>query len=176
MDITAIIPSIISGLVSIAIAVVGWVITWRSSKRRDEEINDAAAQESRKRAEDLENMSQQVQALREQAAALKKQVSIAMDQDAVPKWDLHQANGVIYELVNGNTHTALDVRIEPVAGSIDDSDKIELGNIDPGSASTFDFDLAATSAAPDSVLITWLPKGFDERKKVRTALPPYVHQ
>lgn len=171
-----IIPSIISGSITIVISIIGWIISWRSSKRQTDQIKKTAAEESKKRIQDLNNMSEQVSALKKQADALEKQVRIEADRESVPKWDLHQSKGVIYELVNDNTHAAYDVRIEPVPGTGDDFQVVELGDITPGSGQTFNFVLAATMAAPDSVLISWDTAGSGERRTVQTAFPPYVRR
>ncbi|MCO6558526.1 MAG: hypothetical protein J6575_03705 [Bifidobacterium sp.] len=157
-----IIPSIISGVISIAIAVVGWVITWRSSVHREDMIKADAVEKATKRSEDLDNMAKQVKALQDQADAAKRQAELAERRSDVPEWSLEQVKNLMYALHNGNAFTAKNVRIE-FPDTEEGTRKYELGDIDPGSSQTFMFMEMGIWGQPDQVQVVWSGSDGKER-------------
>lgn len=160
---------VVSTAVTVVIAVVGWVITWRKAVALDKKSRDDAGKESMKRDEDIRNVQEQLDALRKQAEALSMQAAIAKRAESIPKWSLRHVYGVVFEVVNDNPFTAQEVKVESVPGETEFTE--DLGIIGPGSSQTFDFVLSATMACPETVQITWRSPDSHERSSVRKTVP-----
>jgi hypothetical protein len=158
--------------VSIVIAAVGWVVTWKKAIRLDRDSRENSRNENRKRDEDLKNLKEQIDALRDQADALKKQARIAEEQSLIPNWNLTQEQNLLYQVSNRNSFTALNVRIEFPQGH--ETKKYELGDIGPGSAQTFLFVEIGMMGGPNQVRLIWHTVEVPEERSVNVPVT-YFH-
>lgn len=159
--------SIIS-LGAIVVSVVLYLVDRHSAKQ-------ARNMETKQRKNDIRYLEKRLETLKEQAAALTRQADIAERLESIPNWSLNNVRGVIYAVRNENAFTALDVKVESVPESEEqgyEQFSLSLGTISAGSSQTFDFMLAATSACPDKVLITWATPESDQRSDISLPVPP----
>lgn len=156
--------SITGIFVTLIIAVVGWIVTWRKTKEINKQTKLETEESLKARDEDLSNMRVQIQALQQQASALNRQTALNEARSNVPSWNLTKVRGKQFAVTNGNTYIAKNVRIQFAFDG--ENKQYDLGDIAPGSSQTFTFREQAIWGAPDQVEITWQVDDSDREMQV----------
>lgn len=157
---------LVSPAVAAAIAITGWAITWRKARSLEKDTLEKSLRESARRDKDLENIREQLDALKRQADALQKQADIEEAQSLIPRWDLTQVENLLYAVKNGNAFKACGVRIEFEFDPSGETKRYDLGDLEPGSSTTFLFMEMGIWGAPNQVRIVWHTDAFEEERSV----------